>query len=161
MAFPRRLAGLIPAVAVALVAGCGPATTPTTAPPKDDPAAHSHPTVGPSGGTIVEWGEEVYHLEFLADRTTGTATVYVLDGTAKKVKAIPSKSLTLSLPGTPPVAVTLDPKPQDGDAAGQSSRFVGKHDALKNEALVSGSISGEVGGEKYSGDFTEKPAKKK
>lgn len=144
----------------ALVAGCGPTTSPTTSPAKMDPPAHEHPTVGPSGGVVVEWGEEEYHLEFLADRTAGEATVYVLDGTAKKVTAVGAKSLTLSLEGTPPVTVTLEPKPQEGDPAGKSSRFVGKSDALKKEGLFSGSLSGEVGGKNYTGDFKEKARKK-
>lgn len=153
---PRLL--LLAAVA-ALAVGCGPTTTPTST-PATEPKAHDHPTTGPSGGAIVEWGEEEYHLEFLADHATGEATVYVLDQTAKKVTAVPAKTLTLSVTATPPVTVTLDAKPQDGDAAGSSSRFVGKSDALKKDGLFSGSISGEVGGKKYTGEFKEKARKK-
>lgn len=150
---------LLLATGLALLTGCGPVGTPTS-PPKDEPPAHNHPTTGPAGGAIIEWGEEEYHLEFLADHATGEATVYVLDETAKKVTTVTAKTLTLSLTATPPVTITLDAKPQDGDAAGTSSRFVGKNDALKKEGLFSGSVSGEVDGKNYTGEFKEKARKK-
>lgn len=150
---------LLLAAVAALAVGCGPTAAPTST-PATEPRAHDHPTVGPSGGAVVEWGEEEYHLEFLADHATGEATVYVLDGTAKKVKAVSAKTLTLSVTATPPVTVRLDAKPQEGDADGSSSRFVGKSDGLKKNGLFSGSISGEVDGKKYTGDFKEKARKK-
>jgi hypothetical protein len=150
---------LLLAAGLALIVGCGPNTAPASA-PATEPKAHDHPTVGPSGGTIVEWGEEEYHLEFLADHATGEVTVYVLDETAKKVKAVTTKTLTLSVTATPPVTVTLDAKPQEGDATGSSSRFVGKSDALKKDGLFTGSISGEVDGKKYTEEFKEKARKK-
>jgi hypothetical protein len=156
-----RVLMLPTAVVLAVAVGCGSPTAPTPAAKGKTPPAHDHPTVGPAGGAIVEWGEEDYHLEFIADRAAGEAVVYVLDKTAKAVTAIGSKTLTVSLEGTPPVTVTLEPKPQDGDPAGKSSRFVGKHDALKKDGTLTGSVSGEVDGKKYTGDFKFRSVEKK
>lgn len=151
----RRLVLL--ALAAALSVGCGPAPAPTEKPAKKP---HVHGESGPSGGVLASWGNEEYHAEFTVDHTTGEATVYTLDGTAKKVTPIDAKTLTLSLKETPVVVVTLEAKPQDGDPAGKSSRFVGKHEVLKTVKEFSGSISGKAGGKSYSGDFEEKPAGK-
>lgn len=146
----------------AVVIGCG-STAPTTPPSAAGPTekVHQHGEIGPSGGVLASWGNEEYHAEFTVDHATGEATVYILDGTAKKVTPIDAKTVTLSLKETPPVVVTLEAKPQDGDPPGQSSRFVGKHDALKTVKAFSGSISGKAGGKNYTGDFAEKPAGKK
>lgn len=154
----RRLAVL--ALAAAFSAGCGPVPAPTDTPTKkgDD---HVHPEAGPSGGVLATWGKEEFHAEFTVDHPTGEATVYVLDGTAKKVASIDAKTLTLSLKETPPVVVTLEAKPQDGDPPGQSSRFVGTHDVLKTVKEFSGSISGKSDGKSYTGDFGQKPVSKK
>lgn len=146
---------------LALAAGCGAPAPPASSGGKPKPPAHEHPTVGPAGGAIVEWGDDEYHLEFIADRAAGTAAVYVLDQTAKQVTAVSAKSLTLSLDASPPVVVPLTPKPQDGDPTGRSSRFVGTHDALKKDGQFTGSVSGEVDGKKYTGDFKERPTGKK
>lgn len=150
------------ALGLALLVGCG--TTPTTPPTdtaKPTEHAHAHGESGPAGGVLASWGKEEYHAEFVVDHTTGEATVYLLDGTAKKVTPIDAKTVTLSLKDTPPVVVTLEAKPQDGDPPGQSSRFVGRHDALKTVKEFSGSISGKAGGKHYTGDFAPKAASKK
>ena len=42
-----------------------------------------------------------------------------------------------------------------------SSRFVGKHESLKKEELMSGSVSGMKDGEERSGKFKEKKPKSK
>ena len=143
-------------------AGCGGTPTlPAGRTPTTSNTPHSHGGGGVAGGALATWGEEEFHVEFTVDHTTSEATVYVLDGSAKKVAAIPAKSITLSLAQSPPVVVKLDAKPQDGDPAGQSSRFVGKHPALAKEVEFTGSISGEVNGKKYTGDFKEVPDGKK
>jgi hypothetical protein len=147
-------------LAVLLAAGCGPTTQPTTPAVKATPSGHTHGETGPAGGVLATWGNDEFHAEFVVDHPTGEATVYMLDGSAKKVTPIDAKALTLSLKETPPVAVTLEAKPQDGDPPGQSSRFVGSHDALKTVKEFKGSISGKANGKNYTGDFEEKPAKK-
>src|SRR5215468_8485464 len=104
------------------VTGCPNKPTLGTQPPSE----HDHPSTGPHKGTLAEWGEHDYLLEFTVDHDTKEATVYVLDGKAKDPKPIPSKTLTLSLKQSPPVTFALEAKPQTSDPAGQSSRFVGK-----------------------------------
>lgn len=125
---------------------------------KDD--KHEHPSEGPHHGVLAEWGEEEYHVEFTVDRKNAAATVYILDGSAKKAKPIDSKEVTLTLKaskGKKAVSVDLKPKPEKGDGEGKSSRFSGKHKALGAKEMFSGTLSAEVGGKPYSGDFKEVP----
>lgn len=116
---------------------------------------HDHPHEGPHQGALAEWGDEEYHPEFTVDHKTQEAIVYILDGRARKAKPIAARSITLSLKTQPPVTITLEARPQEGDPAGTSSRFVGKHPELGKEQGFAGTISGEVNGKPYSGDFKE------
>jgi hypothetical protein len=93
------------------------------------------------------------------DHKTQEATVYILDGSAKKAKPIKAASITVALKLQPPITMTLSAKPQDGESAGDSSRFVGKHEALGKEQNLSGTISGEVNGKPYAGGFKEEEHK--
>jgi hypothetical protein len=150
------------AFGLAALVGCGTTPpTPHTEMTRPSEKGHVHPETGPAGGVLASWGNEEYHAELVVDQPTGEATVYLLDGTAKKVTPIETKTVTLSLKETPSVVVTLEAKPQDGDPPGRSSRFVGRHDALKAGKEFSGSISGKAGGKNYTGDFAPKPASKK
>jgi hypothetical protein len=47
----------------------------------------AHPTEGPHGGPLIEWGDEEYHLEFTVDRPKKQA-LYVLDESACKATPI-------------------------------------------------------------------------
>jgi hypothetical protein len=143
---------LVAVLAVIVFIGCDKKTDPS----KPKPAAHNHPTTGPHGGQLVEWGEEEYHLELLMDRKGGEATVYVLDGSAVKAAPIKAKDLTMTLKAEPPVTLKLAAKPETGDPAGSSSRFTGKSDALSKDQPLTGTINGEVEGKPYTGDFAEK-----
>jgi hypothetical protein len=148
----RAILGLALSCATLLAAtGCPGKPTVGTQPPSE----HDHPDHGPHKGALAEWGEHDYLLEFVVDHDTKEATVYVLDGKAKDAKPIASKTLTLSLKQSPPVTFTLEAKPQPGDPAGQASKFVGKHDAIGEKKEFAGTISGEVAGKKFSGDFKE------
>ena len=118
---------------------------------------HDHPDEGPHHGCLAEWGEEEYHVEFTVDRKTGTATVYILGGDAKKAKPIDAKEVTLTIKGKKAVSVDLKPKPDKDDPSGKCSRFVGTHKSLKATDLFSGTVSAEVGGKPYSGDFKQTP----
>lgn len=117
-------------------------------------------SVGPHKGAIAEWGEEEYHVEVVTDAKTGEVTVYVYgnhsDFDKKKMKAIDSKSLTLTIKGDKPVTVKLEPKPQKDDPMGSSTVFTGKDDAVKTDKMLEGSISGKVGTKPYTGDFKQK-----
>lgn len=57
----------------------------------------------------------------------------------------------------PSFQVTLKAAPQDGDPEGTASRFVGKDEKLGVVQEFAGTISGEVEGTPYTGDFKEEP----
>ncbi len=145
------------------IIGCGVATSPVTPtkPVTDKPHQHDHADVGPSGGTLILWGEEEYHCELVIEVGPGAVTVNVLDGNLKKLVPIDAKTLSLTLQATPPVVLTLTPKPNEGDTAGKSSRFVVTNDSLKANKSWKGSLTGKVNGKNYVGDFEQKSAEKK
>jgi len=122
---------------------------------KTEAAKHDHGAEGPHGGALAEWGEEEYHPEFTVDHSDQTATVYILDGSAKKAKPIAVKEISLTLKLKPAVSLTLKAKPQEGDAPGSSSRFVGEHAALGKVMDFAGTLAAEINGKPYSGDFKE------
>jgi hypothetical protein len=149
----------LPATVALILCGC-PAKVKTVETAKS--GGHSHPSAGPHGGPLVEWGDEEYHLELLLDRAKKQATVYVLDGDAKK--AVPIKSATITMTATsaqPPIAITLKAEPDTGDPPGSSSRFSGQHDILGGTAMLKGEISGKVDGKDFAGDFKEKSVSEK
>ncbi len=55
----------------------------------------------------------------------------------------------------PTFQVELKPEPQNGDPTGTASCFVGKHEKLGVVQEFAGTITGEVNGKSYAGDFKE------
>lgn len=147
---------LLTALLIAALAGCSTQTGGTTAKKPPPAKADAHPSAGPHGGLLVEWGDEEYHVELVTDAKAKTATAYVLDDSAVKVKPIATTALMLELTVEPPVSVALAATPDAGDGDGRSSRFVGTHDALGQDQLFAGTVSGTVGGTPYSGKFKQK-----
>lgn len=144
-------------IALVMAAGCDSSVSLKTSGKADPgPMPAAHPSAGPHGGPLVEWGEEEYHIEFTVDRNTQEATAYILDDSARKTKPIGAKAISLTLKKPSTATVTLDAKPDAGDPPGKSSRFVGKHADLGKEGKFEGTISGEADGKPYSGDFREK-----
>ncbi|UUO07178.1 hypothetical protein M4951_02430 [Blastopirellula sp. J2-11] len=129
--------------------------------PANEPAAsgggedhgHSH-SDGPNGGVVTDWGGGKYHVEFTVDHDAKESAVYILGGDAKTPEPIAAETLLLSI-REPSFQVDLQAVPLDGESAGTSSRFVGKHDNLGIVREFSGAISGEVDGTPYAGDFQE------
>jgi hypothetical protein len=121
--------------------------------------AHAHPSEGPHGGALIEWGEEDYHLEFTVDHKNQEAIVYILDDTARRAKPIQASELTLTIKQSPPATVKLVARPEKDDTTGASSRFAGKHELFAGEQKLEGEIKGEVDGKPYVGDFKEKAHK--
>lgn len=147
--------GLGLALAVMFVAGCS-SETPSVKPgAQASSEGHSHGT-GPHGGSIADWGGGKFHVEFTVDHDMKQATVYVLGGDAKSASPIKSDKLLLSITD-PQFQVELLTTPLDGESAGASSRFVGQHDNLGKVQEFAGTISGEVDGKPYAGDFKEEP----
>lgn len=150
-------------VVLVLFTGCTgqkPADTPKPDAPKaarSDHGDHGDHGGGPHGGTIVELGKS--HGEFAVDHAKKEATVYILDGDAKKPEAIAADKLLLSLK-TPALQLELKPLPQDGDPKGKSSRFVGTHEAFAKEQPFEGMVSVVIDGKPYFGEFKEVPHEK-
>ncbi|QDT37697.1 hypothetical protein [Stratiformator vulcanicus] len=155
-------------VAAALVVGCQPAadTPPAdtadsgqssggTAGGESEDHGHSH-SDGPHHGAVADWGGGTYHVEFTVDHDAEEATVYVLGSDAKSAAPIDAESLLLSIK-EPSFQVELKPQPLEGEADWKSSRFVGQHEKLGIVQEFAGTISGQVDGTPYAGDFKEEP----
>lgn len=171
MTFSRNTATLVLAASFA-IAGCEKAP-PTTVPapsvtakddhghahgPNGEHAPHEGHGAGPHEGTLADWGGGKYHVEFTVDHDKKESAVYVLGGDEKTPAPVKTSDGSLLLTITEPAfQVTLKAAPLDGEADGASSRYVGQHDSLGIVREFSGSISGEVDGTPYAGDFKEEP----
>lgn len=142
-----------------LIAGCGsPPATPTAEPaPGKGHDEHVHGP-GPHGGTITDWGGGAYHVEFTVDHDKKEATVYILGGDEKTPAPIKAQTIHLTI-NDPMTELDLAAQPLEGEAEGTSSRFVGTHDTIGIVQEFAGTISGEIEGTPYTGDFKEEPAK--
>jgi hypothetical protein len=142
--------------AALLAAGCAsrPASSSKagTAVAGDD---HDH-GAGPHGGTIIELGGGKYHAEFTVDHKKQEAVVYILGGNAKSPLPIKADTVMLSIKD-PSFQVELKARPQTGDPAGQSSCFAGTHEKFGKEQEFAGTVSCEIDGKPFAGDFAEKP----
>lgn len=123
---------------------------------KKDDHGHDDHGEGPHGGTIIELGK--YHGEFVVDHAKKTATVYILDESVKKAEPIAVSKLLLSIK-TPTFQTDLVATPQDGDPKGKSSRFVATHDNFGKEQEFAGTVSAEIDGKPYLGDFKQEEHK--
>jgi hypothetical protein len=146
---------------LAVVAGCGnpQATSPRggeQAPPKGGTGVdHTH-GAGPHGGVVFDLGGGTYHAEFTVDHPKQEATVYMLGSDAKTAAPVKADKLLLSI-SEPRFQVELKPVPLADEGKSMSSRFVGKHDRLGKEQEFAGTVSGEIDGKPYAGDFKEAP----
>lgn len=140
-----------------LLAGCQtkPAETSSAEPQAATHDDHHH-GASPHGGTIGEWGGGAYHIEFTVDHEKQESAVYVLGGDAKTPASIKAEKLLLTI-NEPSFQVDLVAQPLEGEAAGESSRFVGQHELLGKVQEFAGSVTAEVEGTPYTGDFKEEP----
>jgi hypothetical protein len=129
-------------------------------PAANKPAAeheHAHPEEGPHHGHLIELGEEEYHAELTHDDATKTITVYLLDGKAEKPVPIsePEILVNLVVDGAP-IQAKLLANPQEGDPAGQSSRFSITDEkvmvALQAERAA-GRLNVTIAGKPYTGNI--------
>lgn len=112
-----------------------------------------HHDEGPHEGALADWGGK-YKVEFLVDHDKKETTLYVLGPDLKTPAPIAAEVITLVIK-EPAMTIECKPAPQDGEAAGSSSRFVGSNDGLGTVREFAGTISGVVEGTPYSGDFHE------
>jgi hypothetical protein len=133
--------------------GCG-QNPPQVAQKADAPAEHDHHGAGPHGRTDTDWGGGKYHVEFTGDHDKKEATIYILGSDEKSPAPVKASKLLLSI-NEPSFQVDLIPQPLAGKVEGSSSRFVGQHDNLGKVQEFAGTISGEVDGTPFAGDFKE------
>ena len=166
--------GLVFASALGLcAAGCSPAappapalretvTTPppgTVAPAHDDHGHdhddHGHASEGPHHGALVELGNEEYHAEVVHDDATGSVTVYLLDSSAKKSATTLATEAVINLKhGDTPEQFKLAAQPEEGNPAGQTSRFTLTDKELVehlHEAAAGAKLNITIGDTPYSG----------
>lgn len=147
-------------VGLGVVLGCGnrqgrPPRAGNTAEKKgDEEEDHSH-GAGPHGGTVADWGGGKYHVEFCLDHAKKEATVYLLKANAKTPAPIKTDKLLLSI-ALPAFQVELKARPLENDPQGTASRFVGGHENFAKEQEFAGTISGEINGKGYAGEFLHK-----
>ena len=150
-----------------LALGCGDQSAPTpnsTPAPaaSSTPAQHEHGHkhaghgTGPHQGTVADWGGGKYHVEFTVNHDKQEATVYVLGDDEKTAAPIKANTILLSI-NAPQFQVELAAAPLEGEAEGTASRFIGKHENLGKVQEFAGTISGEIEGTPYAGDFKEEP----
>lgn len=157
-------ASLVGIVALNFVGGCAEAEkagtkkadTTTTQPASKTKSMHSAHGAGPHEGAVADWGGGKYHVEFTVDHDKKEATVYILGSDEKTASPVKAEKLLLSI-SDPKFQVDLAPKPLEGEEKGSSSRFVGTDDKLGKVQEFAGSISGEVEGTPYVGEFKEEP----
>jgi hypothetical protein len=124
------------------------------------PSGHQHDTgkakggeeehESPHGGELFADPGHKYHAELKVDRAGKQATVWLLDGQAKKNVPTKAKTVTVSVKDAATVQIVLEPKPEDKDPAGSASRFVGTHDRLGEPLdLEKVEIRAEVAGKPY------------
>jgi hypothetical protein len=147
--------------ALQFIAGCGQAPAPAPPPPTKTGAGdhgHDHPAhgAGPHGGTLTDWGGGAYHVEFTVDHDKKEATVYIVGSDEKSPTPIKADKIQLVI-NDPMTELELIAKPLDGEAEGTSSRFVGTHDTIGIVKEFAGTISGQIDGTPYTGDFNEEP----
>lgn len=148
--------------------GCSQAPTPPPATRPVAERAHDHGHAhhgdhhdhdhgaGPHDGTLADWGGGKYHVEFTVDHGTKQTVVYVLgsdEKTPTPVQAADGK-LLLTI-REPAFQVELSAQPLPGEAEGASSRYGGRHDNLGIVRDFAGTISGEVNGTPFAGEFAE------
>lgn len=155
-------------IAMLAIAGCeGPTTTTSdsgththadgTVHSNDhgDTSGHSHDNP-PNGGTIVDWGNGKYHVEFTVNHDKQEATVYILGGDVQTATPIAAEEIQLAI-NEPKFQIALKASAQDGDGEGKSSRFVGTHEGFGVVREYEGTIFGNVDGKQYSGTLKELP----
>jgi hypothetical protein len=160
--FASLLSAFCALVAMTFIVGCQEPAAPEAAAPSNTASAaaeHGHEHAhghgaGPHDGTLADWGGGKYHVEFTVDHEKQEATVYVLGTDEKSPAPIKTDKISLMI-GDPELQADLLPVPLEGETDGLSSRFVGKHEKLGIVQEYAGSMSAEIEGTPYTGDFKE------
>lgn len=147
---------------VIAINGCGQEKTAKRQSPAVTEEHHAHKPAA-HGGIIVEIGRDNYHAEAVFEKG-GTLRLYMLghdESRVQEVVANPLEAYVTSGDEVEAIKFTLEPKPQAGDSAGQTSLFVGQ---LPKEAVgkaVKVTIPNvAIGGERFRISFQSKSESK-
>ena len=158
-----KLTSLAVVCVLAIATGCnnsqepaGPSEKPPAGEDAEHKEGHAGHGTGPHDGTVADWGGGKYHVEFTVNHNKKEATVYILGDDEKTPVAIQAAEIHLAIK-KPALQTALKAAPQEGDPEGKASRFVGNHESLGVVMEYEGTISGEVDGTPYSGNFKEEP----
>lgn len=117
--------------------------------------ATAHVHVAPHGGTLVELGEHRFNLELVVEAKSGSLAAYVLDAHAENFLRVPLASFQITLDlkgGTRPVLMSAVADSRTGETVGDTSRFEGKDEGMKDSAGFAGTVTEiEIGGSRFSG----------
>lgn len=135
---------------VALLILLGVACRSTSSPSASAPSAAEgggeggHEHTAPHGGTLVELGDELAHLELLLDASTGTLTAYALDGEAERAVRLAQSRIDVSVVGrdgrSTEVALAGVANALTGETDADTSQFLAIVPALKGVTEFDGSI---------------------
>jgi hypothetical protein len=134
-AFARHLSTV---AVLGALAGC---TAPITE-PADVAADHTHN--GPNGGTILGCCGDGPQVEFVADRARQRVTVHFLDEEGRPAQ-VRASGLTLTLTSADG-PVELEPRPAEGEGAGQFSTFFADLPESTRGRNLAGRLVGNVDG---------------
>lgn len=89
---------------------------------------HDHKHEAPRGGTLVELGDHVAHVEFLHDEAAGRLSAYFLDAHCENPVRLPDASIAITIDlrdGNGAIALSLTPRANDltGETVGDTSEF--------------------------------------
>jgi hypothetical protein len=140
---------LVPAVSLTLIAipGCEPtnksddtnaseasksspkkdSSTSGSSPVGSDESEHGHKP-GAHGGIMVSLGRDSYHVEAVID-SSGSVRLYTLGQDESRVFEVESQTLkgfVKAFGATDSMPISFEPTPQEGDAPGKTSLFVGQ-----------------------------------
>jgi hypothetical protein len=108
--------------------------------------AEGHAHKAPHGGTLIELGDHVAHLELVLDAKTGKLTAYVLDSGAEKGVRLKQKDIQIKINDIneedADVKLTLKAVANvlTGEKEGDSSEFTGQHEKLIGAKHFEGEI---------------------
>jgi hypothetical protein len=109
-------------------------------------------SIGPTGGRMIVLGEHELHAELTIDHAQCSATVLILDRSARRPLAIDQDHVLLNLVvDRRPRQIKLLAAPQQDEPARSTSRFIGHDPVLREEFKPSGRLSLVVGGKPYTG----------
>jgi len=98
------------------------------------PSGSGHKHGSTHGGVAVELGEHQFHLDFLADPSTGSLKAWVMDGHAENFVRVTNGSLALKVSvqtSEKDLELSAQANPTTGETVGDTSQFEAKADWLK------------------------------